>query len=56
MSSALEVPYQNFIIISAEDLGIDGKIVLESSLGKQGGMLWTRFILVRIVGTSGMFF
>jgi hypothetical protein len=37
-----------------EDLGIDGKIVLEWILGKQGVKVWTGFILLRI-GTSGRF-
>jgi hypothetical protein len=36
----------------SEDLGIDGKIILEWILGKQGGEVWTGFIWLRI-GTSG---
>jgi hypothetical protein len=36
----------------SEDLGVDGKIILEWILGKQGGKLWTGFIWVGI-GTSG---
>jgi hypothetical protein len=35
-----------------EDLGVDGKIILELILGKYGGRVWTGFILLRI-GTSG---
>jgi hypothetical protein len=35
-----------------EDLGVDGRIILEWILGKLGGMVWTEFILVRI-GISG---
>jgi len=34
-----------------EDLGIDGKVILEWMLGKEGGKLWTGFIWLRI-GTS----
>jgi hypothetical protein len=37
-----------------EDLGIDGKIILERILGKYGGKDWTGFIWLRI-GTSGGF-
>jgi hypothetical protein len=36
-----------------EDLGIDGKIMLECILGKQGGRMWTGFIWLRI-GASGV--
>jgi hypothetical protein len=35
-----------------EDLGVDGKIILEWILGNYGGKVWTRFIWLRI-GTSG---
>jgi hypothetical protein len=36
----------------SEDLGIDGRIVLEWILGKLGGKVWTVCIWLRI-GTSG---
>jgi hypothetical protein len=36
----------------SEDLGIDGRIILEGILGKEGGRLWHIFICLRI-GTSG---
>jgi hypothetical protein len=36
----------------SEDLGIDGKIILEWALGKQSGKLWTGCIWLRIE-TSG---
>jgi len=36
----------------SEDLGVDGRIVLERILEKQGGKLWTDFIWLGI-GTSG---
>jgi hypothetical protein len=32
----------------SEDLGMDGKIILEWTLGKQGGKVWTAFIWLRI--------
>jgi hypothetical protein len=35
-----------------EDLGIEGKIILEWALGKLNGKVCTRFIRLRI-GTSG---
>jgi hypothetical protein len=38
-----------------EDLGVDGKIILEWFLGKYGMKLWTGCIWVRI-GTSGGLF
>jgi len=38
----------------SEDLRLDGNIILESILGKQGGKLWTGFIWFRI-WTSGRF-
>jgi hypothetical protein len=37
---------------NSEDLGIDGRIILECILEKQGGKLGTGFIWLRI-GTSG---
>jgi hypothetical protein len=39
----------------AEDLGVDGKIILEFILGKQGGKVFTGFIWPWI-GTSGRLF
>jgi hypothetical protein len=36
----------------SEDVGIDGRIILELILGKQVGKVWTGFIWLRI-GTSG---
>jgi hypothetical protein len=36
----------------SEDLGIDGRILLEWILGKQSGKVWTGFICLR-KGTSG---
>jgi len=38
----------------SEDIGVDGKIILEWILGKQGGAAWTEFICLRI-GTGGGF-
>jgi hypothetical protein len=35
----------------AEDLGIDGNIILEKILGMYGGQVWNRFIWLRL-GTS----
>jgi hypothetical protein len=35
-----------------EDIGIDGRIILEWILGTSGGELWARFVWLRI-GTSG---
>jgi hypothetical protein len=35
-----------------EDLGVDGKIMLELILGKLDGRMWTGFVWHRI-GTSG---
>jgi hypothetical protein len=35
-----------------EDLGVDGKKILEWFLGKQGGRVWIVFICIRI-GTIG---
>jgi hypothetical protein len=35
-----------------EDLGVDGKIILNWILGKKPGRVWTGFIWLRI-GTSG---
>jgi hypothetical protein len=39
----------------SEDIGIDGKIILECILGKYGEKVWTRFIWLKI-GTSGRLF
>jgi hypothetical protein len=36
----------------SEDLGVDGKIILEWILGKKGGEVWIGFILLRME-TSG---
>jgi hypothetical protein len=36
----------------AKDLDVDGKVILERILQKQGGMLWTGFIWLR-TGPSG---
>jgi hypothetical protein len=36
----------------SEDLGVDGKMILEMILGKYGGKVWTGFIWLRI-GTNG---
>jgi hypothetical protein len=38
----------------SEDLGIDGKIILELILGKQGGKVWTGCIWLRIGTSSGL--
>jgi hypothetical protein len=38
--------------ITLEDLGIDGKVILECILRKCGGKEWTRFIWLR-TGTGG---
>jgi len=35
-----------------EDLGVDGKIILEWILEKQGAKVWTKCIWIR-VGTNG---
>jgi hypothetical protein len=35
-----------------EDLGVDGKIILEWILGQYGGRVWTGLVYFRI-GTSG---
>jgi hypothetical protein len=35
-----------------EDLGVDGKIILEWVLGEEGGKVWTEFMWLRI-GISG---
>jgi hypothetical protein len=39
----------------SEDIGIDGKVILEWILGKYGRKMWTGFIWLRI-GTSGGLF
>jgi hypothetical protein len=36
----------------SEDIGIDGKIILEWILGKEGGKVWTGYMRPKI-GTSG---
>jgi len=36
----------------AEDIGLDGMIISEWTLGKEGGKLWTAFIWFR-TGISG---
>jgi len=36
-----------------EDVGVDGKIILEWILGKQGGKVWTGFIWLRIGSIGG---
>jgi hypothetical protein len=36
----------------AEDLSVDGRIMLECILGKEGGKMWNTFIWLRR-GTSG---
>jgi hypothetical protein len=38
-----------------EDLGIDGRIMLELMLGKYSEKLWTGFIWFRIGTSEGMF-
>jgi hypothetical protein len=35
----------------SEDLGVDGKIILECIIGKQGGKVWSGFIWL-MTGTS----
>jgi hypothetical protein len=40
---------------NSEDLSVDGKIILEWILRKQGRKVWTLFIWLRIV-TSGRIF
>jgi hypothetical protein len=37
----------------SEDPRIDGRIILEWILGKEGGKLWTGFIWLRIGTTTG---
>jgi hypothetical protein len=36
----------------SDELGVDGRMILDWILGKQGGKVWTGFIWLRI-GTSG---
>jgi len=36
----------------SEDPGVDGKVILEWYLGKEGGKVWIGYIWLRI-GTSG---
>jgi hypothetical protein len=38
----------------SEDLGVDGRIILELILGKQGGNLWSGFIWLRIESSGGL--
>jgi hypothetical protein len=38
----------------SEYLGIDGKIILEWILGKYGGKVWTRYILLSIGISDGL--
>jgi hypothetical protein len=35
-----------------EDLNVDGRIIIERMLGKQGGKVWTGFVWLTI-GTGG---
>jgi hypothetical protein len=35
----------------SKDLGVDGRIILQWNLGKQGGKVWTEYIWLR-TGTS----
>jgi hypothetical protein len=39
----------------SEDLGVDGKIILEWILGKQVGKLWTGCIWLRVGLSGGLF-
>jgi len=41
-----------YISDHSEELGVDGKIILEWILVKKGGKVWTGFIWLR-AGTSG---
>jgi predicted NUDIX family NTP pyrophosphohydrolase len=38
----------------SEELGIDGKIILEGMLKKQGGKVWTVFIWLKIRTNGGL--
>jgi len=38
----------------SEDDGIDGRVILEWILGKEGGKLWTGFIWLRIEASGGL--
>jgi hypothetical protein len=38
-----------------EDLDIDGRIILESDVGRQGGRIWMGFICLRIWISGGLF-
>jgi len=38
----------------AEELGVDGKIILQWILGKYGGSVWTGFMWLRIRTSSGL--
>jgi hypothetical protein len=37
-----------------EDLGVDGRIILECILGKKDGNVWTGFIWLRIGKIAGL--
>jgi hypothetical protein len=37
-----------------EDLGVDGRIILERILGKYGGNMWTGFICLWIEASGGL--
>jgi hypothetical protein len=39
----------------SEDLGIDGKIIVEQISRKYGGKVWTGFICLRIGSSGGLF-
>jgi hypothetical protein len=38
----------------SEDLGVDGRIILEWISGEGGGKVWTGFIWLRIETTGGL--
>jgi hypothetical protein len=38
----------------SKDLSIDARIILEWTLGKQGGKVWTGFMWLRIGTSSGL--
>jgi hypothetical protein len=40
--------------IQPEDLGVDGKKILQYILEKQDGEAWTGFIWLRIVSSGGL--
>jgi len=37
-----------------EDLGVDGRVILELVLGKQGGKVWGVFIWLRMGTSDGL--